>query len=193
MRIHDGQAAKERKKRATTAKDNERDASALEAYEVEKQCCQDARNPKRDSAESSGPSIEIDLTNPAAASAITASTGPLTTVAAATKRTAATSIFASLVSTVSKRNPSAPFKKVLLKAELALNLAIQKLCTVYTISSTMPRFDPFQQVLQLARQTSSSYEPPTKQEMHGPLLEANYVAHQGESLSLYPLLQPCII
>jgi hypothetical protein len=89
---------------------------ALEAYEVEKQCRQDARNPKRDSAESSGPSIRIDLTNPAAASAITESTGLLTTVAAATKRTATTSIFASLVSTVSKKKPKRTFQESIVKS-----------------------------------------------------------------------------
>lgn len=192
-------AAKSKKERAKVAavlRDAERDGAALAAYTAEKQRRRDKRNPSKRpsvSAHSGTGSfgVPFDLTSPGSASAITESTGAAKSTGASKRSSAVASIFnasssasqkkakkrafqSSLVTTMSKNNPL---------VEQQLHLAIQKLCTVYAITPAMPRSDTFRQVLSLARQTNSTYQPPTKQELHGSLLVANYDAYQAQSLT----------
>jgi hypothetical protein len=80
----------------------------------------------------------------------------------------------SLLTTISKNSP---------ETECQLSLAINRLCIVYGITNRMPLSSHFKAVLNYARQTNSSYKPPTIHEMGDRLLEADYFAYQLESVN----------
>jgi hypothetical protein len=81
----------------------------------------------------------------------------------------------SLITTISKNSS---------ETECQLSLSINRLCIVYRITKRMPSSSHFKNVLNYARQTNSSYKPPTiSHEMGSGFLEANYFAYQLESVN----------
>ncbi len=67
--------------------------------------------------------------------------------------------------------------------ERQLSLAINRMVIIHHLPFSFSRSVAFKEVLALARMTNNSYKPPTKQEMGGDLLNANYAAYQAQSIA----------
>ena len=79
-----------------------------------------------------------------------------------------------LVTSSGKNNPA---------AERKLSLAINHLCVAHALPFSLPESPLFQNILIHARSTNNSYKPPSRYEMSGDLLKANYVAYQSDQMT----------
>jgi hypothetical protein len=78
-----------------------------------------------------------------------------------------------LVTSSGKNNPA---------AERKLSLAINHLCVAHALPFSLPESPLFQNMLIHARNTNNSYKPPSRYEMSGDLLNANFVAYQRDQM-----------
>ncbi len=79
-----------------------------------------------------------------------------------------------LITSSAKNNPA---------AERRLSLVINHLCVAHALPFSLPQSPLFQNMLVHARNTNNTYKPPSRYEMSGDLLEANFVAYQQDQLN----------
>ena len=192
MRLKSAQATRDEELSRIEVERIQKEEVALAVYNVDKDLRLARRNPKKK------PVPEVDLTaeSPGVDSALTSVQRPTPFAAVFDQRSSSekrqsVSQESSLSSRQKKKKPKVyqqsslvtTFSKNAPETERQLSLAINRLCIVYGITNRMPSSSHFKAVLNYARQTNSSYKPPTVHEMGGGLLEANYFAYQLESVN----------
>ena len=68
-------------------------------------------------------------------------------------------------------------------AERKLSLVINHLCVAHVLTFSLPESPLFKNMLILACNTNITYKPPSRYEMGGDLLDANFVAYQCDQLN----------
>ena len=152
----------------------EKDAVAFAVYSKQKAVKRAARNPqKTDTAIDLTPTLDEHSTVSSFSQPITQKRNYFDTnfQIDSSKKSKHQSL---LVTSSCKNNPV---------AERKLSLVINHLCVAHALPLSLPESPLFKKMLIHARNTNNTYKPPSRYEMSGDLLAANYVAYQRDQLN----------